>query len=564
MCGIAGKIYLNGKKVNGADLKSMTDAISHRGPDGEGFYINPSGNVGLGHRRLAIIDLSPAASQPMTNEDGTIWIVYNGEIYNFQELRSDLERLGHKFKSKSDTEVIIHLYEEYGIDCLKHLRGMFAFAVWDEKNQQLFLARDRLGKKPLKYYLGKDVFIFASELKAILTQLAVKPEVDDEALPHFFAFNHLAASATGFKEIYKLPPAHYAVLKDNQLTTRKYWEIDFGKKAKFASYEEAKIELKRLLTEAVEKRLIADVPLGAMLSGGIDSSLVVGLMSRFSRPKTFSIGFAEEKLDERLFARIVADHFGADHTDLEVKPDTIEILPKLVRQYEEPYADSSALPTYYLAELTRRSVKVALNGDGGDEAFGGYRRYKYWNLFHYFKKDIYYDIATRQYFSSLNPKPYTLNPKLKRLDDIFKLAYQTFLPNDLLIKMDIATMAFGLEARSPFLDQELVEFAASLPSFWKVSGLKTKIILKDAFKDFLPEEIMKRRKYGFELPVDNWFRGPLYQWASDIFLDSSTIKRGYFDKKEIEKLLKEHKTGVKNHGQRIWLLLCFEFWLGLK
>ena len=564
MCGISGKVVFGGGgPVSERVIQLMNEKLKHRGPDGEGIYINPQGAVGLGHRRLAVIDLSPAASQPLSNEDGTIWIVYNGEIYNFQALRLDLEKRGHKFKSKSDTEVIVHLYEEYGEDCLRHLRGMFAFAIWDENQQQLFLARDRLGKKPLKYYLGPDFFIFASELKAILPQLKERPEVDKAALPHFFAFNHLLAPATGFKGIYKLPPAHYGILRNGQLTIKKYWQLDFSQKIKI-TYQEAKEELQRLLTEAVRLRLIADVPLGAMLSGGIDSSLVVGLMSQFTRPKTFSIGFAEERLDERPFARLAADHFGTNHTDLEVKPDTIKIFPKLIEHYEEPYADSSALPTYYLAELTRRSVKVALNGDGGDEAFGGYRRYKYWNLLHYLKKDIYFDIASWRYFKDKISNFQFPISNLRKLDDVFKLAYDTFLPNDLLVKMDIATMAFGLEARSPFLDQEIVEFAASLPARWKVRGFQTKIILKDTFKELLPKEIIERGKYGFELPVDAWFRGPLYQWAREILLAGKFLEHGYFEQKTIEKLLEEHKNGRRRHGQRLWLLLCFEFWLQWK
>ncbi len=532
----------------------MNDALKHRGPDDEGIYINPKRSVGLGHRRLSIIDLSPAGRQPMSNEDGSVWVIFNGEIYNFQELRGDLEKKGHKFKSRTDSEVLVHLWEEKKEMCVDDLVGMFAFAIWDEKEQKLFLARDRAGQKPLKYYFDGGVFVFASELKAILRILPEKPKIDEEAIAYFLAFNHVAAPETGFLGIKKLPAAHYAVLHNGRLEIKRYWELNFKKKAHL-TYHEAKDELSKILREAVKSQLIADVPLGLFLSGGVDSAVIANLMKeQLPSFKTFTIGFPEAGFDERSLARTVAQIVGSEHIELEIKPDAVEMLPKLIYQYEEPYADSSALPTFYLAELSRKQATVALNGDGGDEAFGGYKRYYYWNWLHCLKKDIYYDIATRNYFGEFLRN----KTKLKKLDDVFALSFNTFLPDDLLVKVDIATMAVGMEARSPFLDHRLLEFSASLPASWKVGLFSKKKILKDVFRGQIPNEIM-RGKRGFELPVDDWFRNNLYPWAREIILGSG-FAQSYFKKSALEKLLDNHKNNRKNHGQRIWTLVCLELW----
>ncbi len=569
MCGILGQLNTNGQPVRSEDVAAMLAAIRHRGPDDHGVRLD--GALGFGHARLSIIDLSPAGHQPMSNEDGTVWIIFNGEIYNFAELRPDLERRGHRFRSHTDTEVILHLWEEHRERCLQFLRGMFAFALWDVKTRTLFVARDRVGKKPLKYFFDGTHFLFASEIKALLRHPLVRAEADLPALGAMLALNHVPAPATGFRGIAKLPAAHYALLQDGKLTIERYWSLDFRTKTSLA-YPDAMAEVLRLLRDAVRLRLIADVPVGAFLSGGIDSSAVVALMSEVSsRVKTFSIGFPQAGYDERAPARLVAERFGTTHTEFEVVPSASEILPKLVAQYDEPYADSSALPTFYLAQLTRQHVTVALNGDGGDEAFGGYERYRYWHYLHRFIPNFYRRIEQRPYFS-LDQWPDLLTREfvaqaavprrdgLRSLDDVFALSFQTFLPDDLLTKVDIATMAFGLEGRSPLLDHVLLEFAARLPAAWKISGWQTKAILKDSLAGLLPDAILRRPKRGFELPVDAWFRDELYAWAREILLDSRTRRRGILAPAGVERLLTEHRSGRRRHGQRIWTLLCLELW----
>lgn len=568
MCGIIGQINTNKLLVDPKVIENMTRTIKHRGPDDNGIWCKA--NVGLGHVRLSIIDLSPRGHQPMSNEDESIWIVFNGEIYNFEDLRPALEKKGHTFRSNTDTEVIIHLYEEYKENCVTHLRGMFAFAIWDDREQKLFLARDRVGEKPLKYFFDGTRCIFASELKALLTHPEIPKKAHLPSLLSCLSLNHVPAPETGFENIQKLPAAHYAVLHNGTLKITKYWSLDFNKKTSIA-YAEAQRETLKLLKESVRLRLIADVPVGAFLSGGLDSSAIVALMSELTpKVKTFSIGFPDEGFDERENARFIANHFKTEHTEFVVKPDAIHLLPKLVYQYEEPYSDSSALPSYYLAELTRKSVTVALTGDGGDEAFGGYKRYLYWNLLHRCKKNIYETIETYFYFDlkkykKIFTKDFIENQKLtrvplKNLDDIFKLSFETFLPDDLLPKVDIATMAHSLETRPPFLDHVLLEFAASLPSHWKVKNFQTKKILKDALQSLLPRETLQKKKQGFELPVDRWFQGPLYTFANEILLDQKTVNRKYMNPRTLEQLLKDHKNGKKKHGQRIWTLICLELW----
>jgi len=570
MCGIAGKIVFGDEQpVGRQEIQKMNDKLQHRGPDGEGIYVSPKGNIGLGHRRLAVIDLSPAGQQPMSNEDETVWLVFNGEIYNFQSLRSELEKKGHKFKSKTDSEVIIHLWEDCGERCLAFLRGMFAFAIWDEKQQKLFLARDRVGQKPLKYYLDEQCLIFASELKAILEILPRRPAPDLETVAQFLRFNHVPAPRTGFTKIAKLPAAHYALWHKGRLVVKRYWQLDFKRKTEF-SYQESKGEILRLLRESVKMQLVSDVPLGVFLSGGIDSSTVVVLASEFQpKLKTFTIGFGERDFDERPLARLVSQKFGTDHTELEVKPDAIDALPKLIYHYEEPYADSSALPTFYLSQLARDQVIVALNGDGGDEAFGGYRRYLYWRWLHRFRKNFYRQIASYRYFDRRFDYLFTSDfleifdrsvseENLQNLDDVFNLSFNTFLPDDLLVKVDIASMVFGLEARSPFLDHQLLEFSASLPPSWKVGWSGGKKIIRDIAGQFLPPEVMKGKR-GFELPVDDWFRNDLFEWARDLLLGGK-IKGSYFRVDGLERLLMEHRGGYRNHGQRLWMLTCLESW----
>lgn len=620
MCGILGKISFDPTRpVEEALLRRMCQVLRHRGPDGEGIYLK--GPVGLGHRRLAIIDLSEAGRQPMPNEDGTLWITFNGEIYNFLELRDDLLKMGHCFRSKTDTEVILHLYEEKGVECLNDLRGMFAFAIWDEKAKTLFLARDRLGKKPLFYYLDHEKFLFASEPKAILQDPDVKGEPDLEAIHHYLTYGYVPSPYSAFKGIKKLPPAHYLLLKDGSIQVERYWRLSYKKQG--SGEEEFCQELRERLKEAVKVRLVSDVPLGAFLSGGIDSSAIVAFMSMLSSEpvKTFSIGFEEEEYNELPYARLVAKRFGTDHHEFIVKPEAVEILPKLVWHYNEPFADSSAIPTYYLAKMTREHVTVALNGDGGDENFAGYDRYvanrmacRYDRLPRLVRKALERGAdrflrssrpgslrnRARRFFEAISEEPrrrysrwmshfnnerkedlYTeaFQQEVKGLDsvDLLLTAYeasdapdfvdatldvdvQMYLPDDLLVKVDIATMAHGLEARSPLLDHQFMEFTASLPSALKLKGKVQKYLFKKALKGLLPDEILHRPKKGFGVPLDHWFRHDLREMAYDVLLDRRSLERGYFKREAVERLLDEHCQGRRAWHYLLWNLLMLELW----
>ncbi|MBI5167598.1 MAG: asparagine synthase (glutamine-hydrolyzing) [candidate division NC10 bacterium] len=637
MCGICGKLNFDSEnKVDRDLLRRMTEVLYHRGPDDEGIFID--GPIGLGHRRLAIIDLSPAGHQPMANEDGSIWIVFNGEIYNFQELRLILEDKGHRFRSNSDTEVIIHLYEEKGTDCLRNLRGMFAFALWDAKDRTLFLVRDRLGKKPLFYYVDKNAFLFASEPKAILQDPRVKAEPDLEAIHHYLTYGYVPSPYSAFKGIRKLPPAHYLLLKDGGLHIERYWKLSYAKKRSGdpslgwvprgqgsgeKAEEEICQEILDRLREAVKIRLISDVPLGAFLSGGIDSSTVVALMSELnSEPvKTFSIGFQEKEYDELKYARLVAQRFGTDHHELTVKPDAVEVLPKLVWHYNEPFADSSAIPTYYVAQVTRKYVTVALNGDAGDENFAGYERYlanqlaclyekipsmlregmewavqrtpdsgrpkgllhrtkrffeaiseeprrRYSRWISHFNNSRKEELYTDEFKARVGPidsvelllKAYTASDAHDFIDATLDVDVNMYLPEDLLVKVDIASMANSLEARSPFLDHLFMEFVASLPSHLKLRGRTTKYIFKKAVKGLLPGGVIDRPKMGFGVPIDHWFRNELREMAYDVLLGHRAMERGYFRRDSVQKLLDEHTTGKASWHYLLWNLLMLELW----
>lgn len=567
--------------------------------------------------------LAPDTSR-YTNEDKTLWVILNGEIYNFLELRAELEKT-HKFYTKTDTEVILHLYEEYGEDCVKHLRGMFAFAVWDSRKQALFVAKDRVGKKPF-YYTQKDgAFVFASEIKAILEYLKATPEINYTAIDLFLTYQYIPSPQTIFKEIYSLPPASTITCsKSGELKISKYWDIDFRKKTDL-SFEEACAKTRELLEEATRLRMIADVPLGAFLSGGHDSSIIVGLMSGLSsRPvKTFTIGFEEDEFSEIGYARMAAEHYKTEHSEFIVKANFIELLPKIVWHYGQPFADSSALPSYIVSRETRKHVTVALNGDGGDESFGGYLRYKAMkgSLFFSFPFQLLGDKATRfiarmiphtettkgknifRYISRLisglaepparrniywncfftnTAKDMLYSDKMKsevtgdafdylekifagaKADNIMDRTYYTdinaYLPEDLLVKMDIASMANSLEARSPFLDHKLMEFAASMPSSWKLKGFKSKHILKETFKEFLPPKIVNRGKMGFGIPVGKWFRTNWAAYFKEIVLSEKAVGRGYFNKAALERIYTEHVTCKRDHGYRMWALLMLELW----
>ncbi len=626
MCGICGIINFDSDyPLNESVIKGMCDEVSFRGPDDEGVYLGWGSEdmgyrIGLGHRRLSIIDLG-GGHQPMHNEDKTIWIVFNGEIYNFQDLKKGLEDKGHRFYTNTDTEVIIHLYEERGTECLNELRGMFAFAIWDERRKRLFLARDRVGKKPLCYMEDKGRFIFASEIKSIIKAGNVPRQVDTEALHYYLTFQYVPYPWTMFHGIKKLPPAHYLVWEDGKSTIERYWDLDFSKKLKYSKNEYCEGILSHL-KEATKIRLISDVPLGAFLSGGIDSSAVVGMMSQLmSEPvKTFSIGFEEAGYDELPFARIAARHFHTDHHEFVVRSNAIELLPKLIWHYNEPFGDASRLPTYYVANQTRRHVTVALNGDGGDESFAGYERYIATRLGEIFGKmppvirhglsglagylrepmgGKRLEARLKRFLAALpiNPKEryaswvtffnnYTrgllYSDELKRqtegidplnilfnaydrangdpLDRFLYVDIVTYLPNDLLVKMDIATMANSLEARSPFLDHKFMEFSASIPSGLKLKGWTTKYILKEALKGFLPDEILARKKMGFGVPISKWFQNELKDYLKSNLLGAPARGRGYFKIEYIRSIIDEHIKGISDHGPKLWLLLNFELW----
>lgn len=628
MCGIAGKIsFTDSSCVSESLLKRMNSILVHRGPDDEGIYValprkRDDAIVGLAHRRLSIIDLSPTGHQPMCNEDHSIWIILNGEIYNFIELRDLLKKKGHIFRSRTDTEVIIHLYEDMGIECLHLLRGAFALALWDEKKQSLFLARDRIGKRPLYYHIKNGTLTFASEMKAILQDPQVLVEINQNSIVDYLTYGYIPTPQTIFANIYKLPPAHFMEFKKDGYKIQRYWSLDFSKKLylKEAEYIE---RLMDVLGEATRIRLISDVPLGVFLSGGMDSSTVVYLMSKINpgSVKTFSIGFDESPYSELKYARIVANQFGTEHHEYIVRPEAIKLLPRLVWHYNEPYADSSALPSYYVAKMTRQKVKVALNGDGGDENFGGYERFMaaryaefYRNIPSLIRDKILHPLIARlpsskqfndsrgklKRFISVASKPYkerhynwvsifrdeeknilftdeykkafwrnSIDYLYSKFDNIYAcdiaehvmaVDIHTNLLDDLLVKMDIATMANSLESRSPFLDHKVLEFCAQMPGNLKIRRLTLKYILKKALRKILPEPILTRGKMGFGVPIDDWFRSELKEFTKELLLSNKSLNRGYFNKNSIKKILDEHFEYKANNGSKIWSLLNLELW----
>jgi len=621
MCGIVGFVNANKKKAERGILERMNACIIHRGPDEDGFFVKE--NVALAMRRLSIIDLK-SGQQPIFNADKSSVIVFNGEIYNFQTLKKDLEAKGDEFYTNSDTEVILRLYDRYGADCVNFLRGMFAFAIWDENDQSLFIARDRVGKKPLLYsHQANGDLIFGSEFTAILAHPQISREVDFEAIDSYLSFLCVPAPQTAFKQIRKLEPAHWLRWKNGQIETERYWSPDFSKKIKI-SEKEAIEETMRILREATKLRMISEVPLGAFLSGGVDSSTVVALMAQESAQavKTFSIGFEEQNFSELKYAKAVAKHIGAEYNEFVVKPNALEILPTLVEHYGEPYADSSAIPTYYVSKETRKFVTVALNGDGGDESFAGYERYaamKIAELYHRFplfarklfiekpiglfpiselkksrvrdakrflqaanlpkteryfrwmstfnrdaKREIYTEDFTET-VSSQNPSAFldkwfaTANGS-GILDATMLTDQMTYLPNDLLVKVDIASMANSLEARSPFLDHKVIEFAASLPENLKMNRFETKSLLKKVAAKLVPREVIYRRKMGFGVPIGNWFRGEMKNFVREILLAEKFLKRGIIKSGMIEKYVREHTAGERDHAFQIWTLLMLELW----
>lgn len=623
MCGITGKISFTQKSIETDALTTMNATLAHRGPDDTGVFIAPDGKLGLGQCRLAIIDLSPLGHQPMSYQD-RYWITFNGEIYNFQEERNELLKKGYAFRSHSDTEVILALYAEYGKECVQHLRGMFAFAIYDRENQILFCARDRVGKKPFKYYLDDQVFLFASELKAILTQPEYRREPDYNAIHHFLTLQYVPAPLTGFQGIKKLEPGHTLCLdlKNGKVTKERYWKLDASQKLDLPEEEWVK-RIRETLSESVKLRMIADVPLGAFLSGGIDSSAVVAFMAKNSEKpiRTFSIGFREEKYSELPYARLVAKKYGTEHTEFIVEPKALEILPFLVKHYEEPFGDSSALPTYLLSKLTREHVTVALNGDGGDENFAGYPRYSVFNasLFlerlgplnslvahplaqglrsvlpntfterlerfsaslskdyrlrytmftSYFTEAQKGDLYTEEFKERLHSEnTYELIGNLfdtsgssNKTEQALYTDFASYLPDDLLVKADIASMAVSLEGRSPFLDHKMLELTAQMPFSLKHRGLSNKkYILKKALEGLVPDEILHRPKMGFSIPAAEWFRTDLKEYTRRKLLDGELVRRGLFKSSVIERFLEEHCQKKISYAPHLWVLLTLELW----
>jgi asparagine synthase (glutamine-hydrolysing) len=579
------------------------------------------GPVALGHRRLAIIDLSPRGRQPMSNEDGSVWVVFNGEIYDFRALREELVAKGHVFRSDTDTETIVHLWEEHGAGLLERIDGMFALALWDARTRTLLLARDRLGKKPLFYQESGGMLRFASEPRALFADPEVRAEADPGAIDHYLAFGYVPAPAAAFAGVRKLPAAHFLLVRDGVRELGRYWSLRYGPKRRENGAELA-CELHELLLAAVRRRLVADVPLGALLSGGLDSSLVVALMREagVGRLRTFSIGFEDQRYDELGHARAVADHFATEHHERVVRPEAAALLPRLVRHYGEPYADSSALPTFHLCAMARGEVTVALSGDGGDESFGGYDRYlglavserlarvpgpvrdgiarllgpaarargpktlpyrlarlveglgmpplaryaRWISVFdaparaRLYTRDaaaaVAGDAAEALLADAFAGEPLSLEEAAMRAD------LRLYLPDDILVKIDIASMAHGLEVRAPLLDRRVVEFAAALPSHLKLRGLARKVLLRRVARELLPRDVVRRPKMGFAVPIERWFRGELREMAHDVLLDGRARSRGLLRPEEVSRLLREHEQGVAHHHARLWALLVLELW----
>jgi asparagine synthase (glutamine-hydrolysing) len=622
MCGIAGVVFTDpAHPVDRGLVRRMTRTLAHRGPDADGYHFGPG--VALGHRRLSIIDLA-TGDQPIYDEDGTRAVVFNGEIYNFHELRAELLARGHRFTTASDTEVIVHAWEEYGDECLTRFRGMFAFAAWDDRRRRLLLARDRLGKKPLYYLHDGDRLLFASELKALLADPSVRRAVDPAAIDDYLSFGAVPAPRTIYLGIAQLPPAHYLVWEAGRVQVREYWDLVFAEGAprSEAAWLE---ELEAVLGEAVRLRMISDVPLGAFLSGGVDSSAVAAAMAaRSDRPiATTTVVFSERAFDEAAHARAVAAHLGTDHREILVEPRAAEVLPRLVWHLDEPFADSSALPTYYVSWAARQRVTVALSGDGGDEVFGGYEwRYRLtllehavrrrlpvafrhgvlaplarvWPKFDRLPRPLRWKTFLRNlsldpelaYFHDMSlftpsDKQGLLTPEFRRqvrdhdpfalfarhfgrvahLDLLSRILYvdtKAYLANDILVKVDRMSMANSLEVRSPLLDHKVVEFAATLPARLKVRGATSKYLLKRYVAQRVPPAVVHRPKMGFSIPLGAWLRRDLRPLGEELLLSRRGGQRGYFSPAQVRRLWVEHQAGHRDHAHRLWALMMLELW----
>ena len=622
MCGICGKLSFTTEDVESTTLERMCATIVHRGPDSQG--IQTMGPAGLGQRRLSIIDLSPSGTAPLSNEDGSVWATMNGEIYNFKELRADLLTRGHRFRTGTDTEVLVHLYEEHGDESVRHLDGMFAFAVWDVRRQRLLAARDRLGKKPLFYTRTPRALLFASSIAALLTDEGVRREPNYRALDDYLTRQYVPSPETAFAGIFKLGPARYLTCdRDGTFAVHRYWQPPLAPRDHRPEVDtrELESEIVERLRTAVQRRMVADVPLGAFLSGGVDSSAIVALMAGLSdRPvKTFSIGFEEAEFDELPYARELARRYGTDHHEFVVRAEAASVLPDLVHHYGEPFADSSALPTYYLSRLTRQHVTVALSGDGGDENFGGYENYgivSSWGA-----ADAVPAAARRAVQTGVGelierlPR-HNLTRRVGRAADMWaggtaerfrlqtsilkpgekRAAYtdhfrkliqgheavedpasimppgadplawmmwhdlQCYLPDCLMVKVDVASMASSLEVRAPLLDHHFVEFAAAIPSGLKREGTEGKVIFKRALRSLVPRETLDRPKKGFGVPLRRWFTAELLDLVRGTLLDGRARRRGLFDQAFMTGLIGDHVAGRRDASARLWAFLCLELW----
>ena len=629
MCGIIGFLSSNPNKIPDREiLKGMRDTLIHRGPDDQGEYIRPLDEKGpflyFGHRRLSIIDLV-SGQQPLSNEDGTVWVIFNGEIYNFIELRDILKGQGHRFKTNSDTEVIAHSYEEYGVGCFKHLNGMFAIGIWDESKKQLVLARDRLGKKPLYYSLLKGTFLFASELKAIMAYPHFQRKLAPLSLMKYLFYEFIPSPHSIFEDAMKLQAASYLIWKGGEIETKRYWSPFHIKEIREISDKEAEDKLLDLLRISVKRRLISDVPLGIFLSGGIDSSAIAAFAQQeaFGKIKTFSIGFEDPSFDESKYASLASNSLGTEHYEQMMMPeDLLRIIPKLPDILDEPIADASILPTYLLSKFTREHVTVALGGDGGDELFAGYPTYLAHKLARLYEKylgflnpiailggnllpvsddNISFDFKVKKFLSWigypegirnsiwLGSFPFLENQKVlsdeirhqfnrdRLVEDISfyetecpfsdrmtllqYLDLRLYLQEAILVKVDRASMACSLEVRAPFLDYELVEFVMNLPSNFKLKGFKSKYILKKAMEAYLPKEVVHRPKKGFGVPIAKWVKGPLKGLFSE-FLSEKRIKReGFLNPAYVTPLLQDHLSNKKDNRKQLWTLLVWELWL---
>jgi asparagine synthase (glutamine-hydrolysing) len=628
MCGICGQFtFGNTTPVVDAAVAAMAGTLHHRGPDHGATYLSEDRRAGLGFRRLSIIDLRSAAHQPIGNEDGSVQLVFNGEIYNYRDLRRSLLANGHAFRSNADSEVIVHLYEERGERAIDELDGMFALAIWDSRSRALLLARDRAGKKPLFVWSNQQRVAFASEIKALLTEPALGIDIDEDAIPYYFLHGYVPHPQTFYRGVSHVEPGTAVVFdSDGRRKERRYWQLTFPPadlpRDGQASRASAAARVRELVTAAVERRLMSDVPLGAFLSGGIDSTVVVGVMSRLlGEPvRTFSIGFeGDDAFDETAVARETAKHFGTRHTEFRVRPSAIDLLDTLVRHHDGPFGDSSAIPTYLVSKLTREHVTVALTGDGGDEIFAGYLRFaaalaaervpvwagdaaavalerlptpgneRHWiargRRFARFTQlpleerlaawaGVFYDDVERLLDGALLQRVLPIDRRkhlrgLRGADGASPLSrllaanFHSYLHDDLLVKIDRMSMANSLESRAPFLDRDVMEYVAALPDEYKLCGRQTKVVLRDAFADLIPPPVMAGAKKGFGVPLDAWLRGELREFARETLLSPAACLRTYVSQPYVATLLDQHAARAANHGHRIWALLTFERWLQL-